>query len=544
MRLDVSGWSVRLDEQTIARYRADGTWQDRTLADLLDRVCDAKPDQALVIDGTRVLTAAQLRVRARRLAGVLAGRGLKPGDVVSLQLPNWHEAILIDVACSYGGYVCNPIVPIYRDSEVSFILADGKSRILFVSEFFRGFDYAAMVGRLRPNLPDLLEVVFVRPSDRSLPSFDNLASEPASTRHARPDPNDVKLVMYTSGTTSRAKGVLHTHNTIDTEIRNFVAWLKLEQRDVILMPSTLCHITGYLYGIQLPISLGCPVVLMDTWDASSAADLIDRHRVTFTLGATPFLAEITRFARQNRRPLPTLRYFPTGGAPVPPEVIYDANRTFERCVSFRLYGSTEAPTVTLGVPDRRKEALGATTEGYVVGHDIRLVDAAGRTVPRGAEGEIVTRGPENCVGYTAPEHNHDAFDSDGYFHTGDLGRLTPEGCLVITGRMKDLIIRGGENLSPKEIEDALYAHPAIREAAVVAMPHPEAGGDRLCFRDAAPGRRLRLRADAPGDRRRRPGKAEMPGAVGDRGRPTVHGRRQDSQERPTRPDQREDGQRE
>jgi len=487
MRRDVSGWTVRLDEQTIARYRADGTWRDRTIADLLDALCEKKPNQTLVIDGSHVMTAASVRDAALRLANALAKRGLTPGNVVSYQLPNWHEAILVDLACCYGGYVCNPIVPIYRDAEVSFILADAASRVLFVAESFRGFDYAAMVDRLRPDLPQLREVVFVRPLKRSLLSLDELLAESSDTSLARPEPNAVKLILYTSGTTSRAKGVLHTHNTIDTEIRNVIDWLKLDSSDIILMPSTLGHITGYLYGIQLPITLACPVVLMDMWDTQKAADLIDRHGVTFTLGATPFVQELVRFAREAQRPLPTLRFFPTGGAPVPPEVIYDANKAFERCVSFRLYGSTEAPTVTLGVPDRHKEELGATTEGYVVGHEIRLLDANNEPVPNGSEGEIVTRGPEVCLGYAAPEQNADAFDVEGYFHTGDLGRLTPEGCLIITGRKKDLIIRGGENLSPKEIEDVLYTHPAIREAAVVAMPHPRLGETCCAFVTLRPG---------------------------------------------------------
>ena len=338
-----------------------------------------------------------------------------------------------------------------------------------------------MVDRMRTDLPRLGEVVFVRPRDSSLLSFEQFVREPANVPLKRPDPNNVKLILYTSGTTSRAKGVLHTHNTIDAEIRNFVDWLKLESTDAILMPSTVGHITGYLYGIQLPITLGCPVVLMDVWDAQQALDLIEHYRITFTLGATPFLQELARAAREWGRRLPTLRYFPTGGAPVPPEMVQDANAAFERCGCFRLYGSTEAPTVTLGVPDPQQRELAATTEGYVVGHEIRLVDACGETVAPGQEGEIVTRGPEMCVGYAAPEQNAEAFDAEGYFHTGDLARITPEGCLIITGRKKDLIIRGGENISPKEIEDVLHAHPAVREAAVVAMPHPRLGETACAF---------------------------------------------------------------
>jgi acyl-CoA synthetase (AMP-forming)/AMP-acid ligase II len=240
------------------------------------------------------------------------------------------------------------------------------------------------------------------------------------------------------------------------------------------MPSPVTHITGYLYGIQLPFVLGAPAVFMEMWNAEQAADLIDRHGVTFTIAATVFLQELTEFARVNGRPLPSLRYFPCGGAPVPPAIITNAHKYFARCVCARCYGSTEAPTVTLGVASRDQEALGAATEGLVVGHEIKLVDNSGAEVPVGVEGAIVTRGPEMCLGYADPAHN-EAFDEEGYFHTGDMAVMTADDCLVITGRSKDLIIRGGENLSPREVEDALHEHPAIYEAAVVAMPHARLG---------------------------------------------------------------------
>jgi acyl-CoA synthetase (AMP-forming)/AMP-acid ligase II len=481
VKLDPSGWRTRLDEETIARYVADGSWLNRTIADRLDEVAARNPAAPLVIDGVRTLTAGDLQSAARRLSGAMAGMGLHAGDVVSFQLPNWHEAVIVDLACAYGGFVSNPIVPIYRDAEVNFILANARSRLLFVTENFRGFNYADMVDRLRSNWPHLIDVVFVRGDNARGRSMDDLLAKQAVAATSRPRPDDVKLIMYTSGTTGPAKGVLHTHNTLGAEISNFIKWLGLSGNDVLLMPSPLTHITGYLYGLMLPITLGNPVILMDFWKASVAADLIEKHAVTFTLGATPFLQELTALARSEHRGFPTLRYFPTGGAPVPPEVIHEARQAFENAVSFRIYGSTEAPTVALGVPDPDREDLAANTEGYVVGHDIRLVDDHGREVADGEEGEIISRGPENCVGYANWDDNAEAFDPEGFFHTGDLARRTPEGCLVITGRKKDLIIRGGENLSPKEVEDVLYTHPSIKEAAVVAMPHRRLGETGCAF---------------------------------------------------------------
>jgi acyl-CoA synthetase (AMP-forming)/AMP-acid ligase II len=348
---DPGGWQTRLDDAMIARYEGDGSWAGRTIADWLDAAVAAAPDKPLIIDGTRSLSAREARDRALRLARILAGRSLKPGDVISFQLPNWHETILIDLACAMGGFVSNPIVPIYRDAEVEFILRDAKSRLFFVPETFRGFDYVAMSARIAPRLPNPPEVIVVRPATPHEQSFDAFATRKPEVAIAAPDANAVKLLMYTSGTTGPAKGVLHTHNTLGAEIGNFIRWMGLTADDVTLMASPLTHITGYLYGHMLPITLGATGIIMDVWEARAAADIIERHNVTFTLGATPFLQELAAVARTEGRPFPTLRYFPTGGAPVPPEVIHDARRSFGNAISFRIYGSTEAPTVALGVPD-------------------------------------------------------------------------------------------------------------------------------------------------------------------------------------------------
>lgn len=481
MNRDPSGWKTLLSEQMIAQYRSAGHWHDRTIADCLDELCDTRPNQKLVVEAGSTYTAVQVRRDALKLAGVLSRRGLKAGDVVSVQLPNWHEQVLIELACAYGGFVCNPIVHIYREAEVDFIIRDSGSRVLFIPEQFRNFNHLEMANELRRQWKKLDDVVVVRATSKDVLSFRRLMAEDVAPLGKRPDPNHVKLIMYTSGTTSRAKGVLHTHNTIATEIDNFIDWLKLGPDDVILMPSPLGHITGYLYGIQLPITLGCPVVLMESWDVAQAANTIETNKVTFTIGATPFLQELASFCGEHRRHLPSLRYFPTGGAPVPPEVILAADRAFEKCTAFRVYGSTEAPTVTLGMPNRAEVTIRSNTEGFIVGHEVRLVDTDRKEVPPGIEGEIATRGPEVCVGYALDEQNREAFDADGFFYTGDLAVQTPNGCLTITGRKKDIIIRGGENLSPKEIEDVLYGHPAIREAAVVAMPHPRLGETCCAF---------------------------------------------------------------
>jgi acyl-CoA synthetase (AMP-forming)/AMP-acid ligase II len=484
MRKDVSGWTTRLTDALIAENTASGIWRNLTLADQLDDVRARNPEKILLTEGDIQLTVAEIDRQARALASALEKCGLVAGDVVSFSLPNWRETVLIDLACAMLGLVCNPIIPIYRDAEVSYILRDAGSKAIFIPTTFRNFDYADMIERHRAELPALRHVITVRGGADGATPFESLLVEGDPDGFVRPhvDPNAVKLIMYTSGTTGRPKGVLHSHNTIDTEIQAIAKFLSLDDSDVILMPSPVSHITGYLYGIQMPFTLNAPAVFMERWDTHEAADRIDEHGVTFTIAATVFLQELTDFAAKNGRDLPSLRYFPSGGAPVPPEVIYNAHKAFARCVCSRVYGSTEAPTVTLGVSSRDEDELGATTEGYIVGHEVKIVDpATGAEVAPGVEGEILSRGPEMCLGYAAADHNEEAFEPDGYFHTGDLATLTTDGAMVITGRSKDLIIRGGENISAREVEDALHEHPAIHEAAVVAMPHPRMGETGCAF---------------------------------------------------------------
>lgn len=490
MKSDANSWPTRVDPATAVRYKAEGAWSDVTVGQRLQQLAAARPSQPLVIDGKGAMTAADCLDRASRLAAALRGSGLKTGDVVSFQLPNWHEAVLVELACALGGFVCNPIVPIYRDKEVGFIIADARSKVLFVPESFRGFDYRAMVDRLLGQGVTADRVIFVRSGDKM---FERLIETTATGTLAPPDPDNVKLLMYTSGTTGDPKGVLHTHNTIDCEVRNFASHFGLGEHDVVLMPSTLGHITGYLYGIQLPVTLGIPVILMDSWDAETAADLISKHGVTFTIGATPFLAELVQVATRDGLSLPSLRIFPCGGAPVPPSLVEEAERVLTSCTVCRVYGSTEAPTVSLGGMGDVPIGIRAETDGTIVGHDVRLLLPDGSEAARGQDGEITTRGPEVFLGYKEPSQN-DAFDEQGYFRTGDLGVLDDNGNLVVTGRIKDIIIRGGENISAKEVEDALHTHPAISEAAVVAMPHPRLGETCCAFVTLKPGLSFDLEA--------------------------------------------------
>jgi acyl-CoA synthetase (AMP-forming)/AMP-acid ligase II len=490
MRTDIGGWRTRLTDEDIARYSASGAWRNLTLADRAQRIAERAPGRIAVVEGDRAVTFGEVLTQARRLAAALRAAGLRPGEVVSFQLPNWSETMTINLAACIAGVVVNPIVPIYRDAEVRHILRDARSRMLFVPRTFRGFDYAQMAQRLRPALPMLGEVVVVRGEAPGCATWSGLleSGTAAGAPVQRPDPNAVKLLLYTSGTTGSAKGVLHSHNTIMSEIDAVIGFWGITERDVVLMPSPVTHITGYLYALEIALAAGVEVVFMERWDAGQAVDLIARHGVTFSVGATPFLKELVAEVEGRRATLPSLRLFMSGGAPVPPELILRANRALPGCLGFRVYGSSEAPTVTLGIRSREEARFGAHTDGRIVNHEVRLADpGSGAPLEGAGEGEICTRGPEMMLGYTDWAQTQASFDQDGYFRTGDLGHRVEGEYLCVTGRKKDLIIRGGENISPKEIEDVLHTHPAVKEAAVVAMPHRRLGEGVCAFIVPHPG---------------------------------------------------------
>jgi acyl-CoA synthetase (AMP-forming)/AMP-acid ligase II len=490
MHTDISGWVTRLCDADIASYTACGAWRNVTLADCAERLAQRVPERIGVVEAERSASVGRLFEDAQQLAAALRARGLQPGDVISFQLPNWIETMVINLAACLAGLVVNPIVPIYRDAELRHILRDARSRLFFIPASFRGFDYGAMAQRLRPALPMLREVVVVRGRVGGCSAYlDLLESGRAFPRpQQRADANAVKLALYTSGTTGSAKGVLHSHNTIMSEIDAVIAFWDITDRDVVLMPSPVTHITGYLYALEIAFAAGVKVVLMERWNAPDAVELIARHGVTFSVGATPFLKELVAEVEARQAALSSLRLFMSGGAPVPPELIHRANQVLPGCMTFRVYGSSEAPTITLGIRSQAERELGASTDGRIVNHDVRLTDPqTGSPVQDDAEGEICSRGPELMLGYTDWRQTQESFDADGYFRTGDLGRYVNGDYLCVSGRKKDLIIRGGENISPKEIEDVLHTHPAIKEAAVVAMPHERLGEGVCAFVIPQPG---------------------------------------------------------
>lgn len=435
-----------------------------TLADALRVAAHDTPDRVLIVDGDIDLTAAALYRQAGALATEMSRR-MPAGSVVSFMLPNWHEAAIVYLGATMAGMVVNPILPSLRDSELQFILTDADVRMIFIPGQFRGFDYAAMLSRVTAAVSSPPEVVVVRgehPGQTPLPEL--LAAPPADPMDL--DPAAVRMIMYTSGTTGRAKGVLHSHDSIHALIRQIGEHWRIDAGDTFLVPSPIAHIGGSIYAFECPLLLGSVAVLMEKWEPDEAVALMQARRCTHMAGATPFLVGLLGAAERAGSRLPGLKVFICGGASVPPSLIRRATGYFDKAIVTRVYGSTEVPVSTVGSPEDADRA--ADTDGHTGVADITIVD-----------GEIRVRGPQMLTGYLHDEDAVEAFDDEGYFRTGDLGHLTADGHLVVTGRAKDIIIRNGENISPKEVEDILIGHPGIAEIAVVGLPDPRTG-ERAC----------------------------------------------------------------
>jgi acyl-CoA synthetase (AMP-forming)/AMP-acid ligase II len=496
LRTDPSGFATRWSDDAAAYYRAAGYWRDGTMADVARRACREAPDRILLIEGDRRLTRAEAWDAASRLAAFFLSRDLKPGDVVSFQLPNWIEAAVIALAVRRCGLVLNPIPPIYRESEVSYILQDCRAKLVFVPQVFRKHDHQRMLAGLRSQLPSLRDVVVVRGHGADGLEWGHALSLAPAPDDALPplDPAAAMVVMYTSGTTGRPKGVIHNHFAFDYRVRSMAEAWSIGPSDVVFMPSPVTHITGAYWAFDMPWVSGATSVLLDVWSADEGIDAIEKNRCTVTGGATPFLRQLLDTAMRRPAAMASLRLFFCGGTTVSADLIREAAATYPSCLIFRAYGSTEMPTTTLGIRDRAQADLGAETDGEVVPPtQVEIVDASsGAKIADGQEGEILVRGPEQLVGYVHPEDNDGAFDEDGYFRMGDLGRRVRGRYLVITGRKKDIIIRSGENISPKEVEDVLATHTAVADVAIVAMPSRETGEKGCAFVVLRPGQTIDL----------------------------------------------------
>ncbi|MFF8426403.1 class I adenylate-forming enzyme family protein [Streptomyces sp. NPDC016566] len=423
----------------------------RTLWDLVARRADLTPDRPVLLQEDRRLTFGGLRERAERVAAGLYGMGVRPGTVVAWQLPTRIETAVLSFALARLGAVQSPVIPFYRDREVGFALRESRAEFFAVPGVWRGHDHTEMARRL--GAKGVFE------------AYDTLPEADPSVLPAPPaEGNSVRWIYWTSGTTSDPKGVLHTDRSLIAGGSCLAHALRLTPNDVGSMAFPYAHIAGPDYTVML-LLYGFPAVMFEQFALPEALEEYRRHGVTVAGGSTAFYSMFLN--EQRRQPdtkvIPSLRLLAGGGAPKPPEVYHCVVREMGVQLTHG-YGMTEVPMITMGDPEDTAENL-ATTEGRPPqGMEIRIVD-----------GEVRLRGEAVCQGYLDPAQTAAAFDPEGFLRTGDLGRVTDSGHLVLTGRLKDVIIRKGENISAKEIEDLLAAHPAVEDVAVIGLPDTERG---------------------------------------------------------------------
>lgn len=442
--------------------------QPGSTPELLDAAIRADPSRVLLIDAEKVLTTGGLVQEIALFQARLRDAGVRRGDVVAAQLPNWWETVALAHAVWGMGAVLNPITPIYRERELTGILGAARPAAVVVPAGYRGGDHVATAGRaLRAAGVDVPLLVL---RDPGAPAF---AGGPAPRAELTANTDDICVLMFTSGTTGTAKGVLHSHRTLLVEAASIAGLYRLEG-DRVFMPSPLTHITGLVYGVLMPLLMDGDAVLLDAWDPAHAVQVVERHGCTVCVGATPFLSGLVEEYRRLGEKS-SLKAFVCGGADVPPALVRRGQEVLGSVVA-RAYGLTEMPTVTCGGP-ADTESVRADTDGPPVGSaEVRV--RSGGDQPADV-GELQVRGPELCLGYLDEDHTRAAFDAEGWFSTGDLARIDETGAVTILGRIKDLIVRAGENLSALEIEGLLLEHPQVAEVAVVGVPD-DTVGERAC----------------------------------------------------------------
>jgi cyclohexanecarboxylate-CoA ligase len=441
------------DTDDIDTARALST--SRTLWDLLARRADRAPDRPVLLQDERALSFGELRARAERVAAGLYDMGVRPGTVVAWQLPTRIETAVLSFALARLGAVQSPVIPFYRDREVGFALRESKAEFFAVPGEWRGFDHTEMARRL--GAKGVFEAYDILPD-----------GDPSVLPPPPAEGTSVRWIYWTSGTTSDPKGVLHTDRSLIAGGSCLAHALGPTAADVGSIAFPYAHIGGPDYMVML-LLYGFPAVMFEQFAMPDALEGYRRHGVTIAGGSTAFYSMF--LAEQRKRPgekvVPTLRLLAGGGAPKPPEVYHTVVREMDVRLTHG-YGMTEVPMITMGAPDDTAENL-ATTEGRPPAEmEIRIVD-----------GEVRLRGEAVCRGYLDPAQTAAAFDEEGFLRTGDLGHLTDSGHLVLTGRLKDVIIRKGENVSAKEIEDLLHRHPAVGDVAVIGLPDAERG-ERVC----------------------------------------------------------------
>ena len=468
-----------------------GFWRHQTINHFMAQALQKCPEHVAVVahrsdvaEPVR-LTYRLLDQKVDRIARGLTALGVGHSDVVSWQLPNWWEFIALALACARIGAVANPIMPIFRQRELKFMLDFGESKVFIVPKSYKGFDYEAMANGMRGDLPFLQHLVVLNGEGAN--SFETLLlgdDTPAFTGTGLA-PDDVVLLMYTSGTTGEPKGVMHTSNTLFANLHAFIETYGLTQKDVILGASPMAHLTGFGYLAMIPLILNATTVLQDIWEPRQALELIREEHITFSMASSPFVADLCAAAEAGGPVSDQFANFCCAGAPIPPVLIERARKVLGLAVS-SAWGMTECGAVTITEPHRTNQKSGSTDGRPVAGIELKVTGVNGEILPVGETGKLYARGSSMFAGYLKRPHLN-ATDAEGWFDTGDLAFLDAEGYVRINGRSKDIIIRGGENIPVLEIENLLYKHPAVAMVAIVGYPDARLGERACAFVTVKPG---------------------------------------------------------
>ncbi|EIQ2004537.1 TPA: medium-chain fatty-acid--CoA ligase [Escherichia coli] len=474
--------TLTFNEQRRAAYRQQGLWGDASLADYWQQTARAMPDKIAVVDNHGAsYTYSALDHAASCLANWMLAKGIESGDRIAFQLPGWCEFTVIYLACLKIGAVSVPLLPSWREAELVWVLNKCQAKMFFAPTLFKQTRPVDLILPLQNQLPQLQQIVGVdklAPATFSLSLSQIIADNTPLTTAITTHGDELAAVLFTSGTEGLPKGVMLTHNNILASERAYCARLNLTWQDVFMMPAPLGHATGFLHGVTAPFLIGARSVLLDIFTPDACLALLEQQRCTCMLGATPFVYDLLNVLEKQPADLSALRFFLCGGTTIPKKVARECQQRGIKLLS--VYGSTESsPHAVVNLDDPLSRFM--HTDGYAAaGVEIKVVDDARKTLPPGCEGEEASRGPNVFMGYfDEPELTARALDEEGWYYSGDLCRMDEAGYIKITGRKKDIIVRGGENISSREVEDILLQHPKIHDACVVAMPD-ERLGERSC----------------------------------------------------------------
>ncbi|EFC0828853.1 medium-chain fatty-acid--CoA ligase [Escherichia coli] len=474
--------TLTFNEQRRAAYRQQGLWGDASLADYWQQTARAMPDKIAVVDNHGAsYTYSALDHAASCLANWMLAKGIESGDRIAFQLPGWCEFTVIYLACLKIGAVSVPLLPSWREAELVWVLNKCQAKMFFAPTLFKQTRPVDLILPLQNQLPQLQQIVGVdklAPATSALSLSQIIADNTPLTMAITVHGDELAAVLFTSGTEGLPKGVMLTHNNILTSERAYCARLNLTWQDVFMMPAPLGHATGFLHGVTAPFLIGARSVLLDIFTPAACLALLEQQRCTCMLGATPFVYDLLNLLEKQPADLSALRFFLCGGTTIPKKVARECQQRGIKLLS--VYGSTESsPHAVVNLDDPLSRFM--HTDGYAAaGVEIKVVDDARKTLPPGYEGEEASRGPNVFMGYfDEPELTARALDEEGWYYSGDLCRMDEAGYIKITGRKKDIIVRGGENISSREVEDILLQHPKIHDACVVAMPD-ERLGERSC----------------------------------------------------------------